>query len=204
MSVPVLVRPAAAVAPLRVCARVCPASREQVDRLLRHRDVVVTADLESDVDVLLVAGTTVEEAFALRPAGWPGARLVVLADTFSREGVREAVRAGATTLLRFATTSPGHLAAGLLTAREGGGQMPHDVLVRLLGGSGAAGRAPRLTRRHLSVLWLLAEGFDNAAVARSLTCSVHTVKNVVRELLVLLNARNRAHAVAEAVRLGLV
>jgi len=210
VSAPVLDRPAAATAPLRVHPRAAGgATRAAVLRLLRHEDVVVTAELESDVDALLVAGTTVEEAFAQRPAGWPGARLVVLTDTFSRDGVLHALRAGVTTLLRFATTTPAHLAAGLLAARDGGGRMPHDVLVRLLGGAGSPSRpdqpvTPQLTRRHLSVLWLLAEGFDNATIACSLSCSEHTVKNVVYELMAQLHARNRAHAVAEAVRLGLV
>jgi len=54
------------------------------------------------------------------------------------------------------------------------------------------------------VLRLMAEGHGNAGIARLLHCSEHTVKNVVYEIMARLQARNRAHAVARAVRHGLI
>jgi DNA-binding NarL/FixJ family response regulator len=69
----------------------------------------------------------------------------------------------------------------------------------LRGGAGSP-----LTPRQTTVLALLANGYGNAAIARRLGCSEHTVKNVVYELMGRLQARNRAHAVALAVRAGLV
>ncbi|MFD3517548.1 response regulator transcription factor [Streptomyces sp. NPDC058657] len=62
----------------------------------------------------------------------------------------------------------------------------------------------RLTSRQTEVLTLMAEGHGNAAIARSLACSEHTVKNVIYELMARLQVRNRAHAVAHAVRAGLI
>lgn len=50
----------------------------------------------------------------------------------------------------------------------------------------------------------MAEGDGNAVIARTLRCSEHTVKNVIYELMGRLQARNRAHAVAHAVRCGLI
>jgi len=210
VSAPALDRPLTPTAPLRVHLH-APDERMRagVLELLRQPDVVVTTTPESDVDTVLSVAATVEEAFAQRPARWPGARLVVMADSFSRDGVLRALRAGVTTMLRFARLTPAHLADGLRAARDGGGRMPHDVLVRLLGRTGDDPKselpvAPRLTRRHVTVLRLMAEGFDNATIAGSLSCSEHTVKNVIYELMAQLQARNRAHAVAAAVRLGLV
>lgn len=64
-------------------------------------------------------------------------------------------------------------------------------------------RAP-LTARQEAVLALMAEGHSNSAIARELSCSPHTVKNVSSELLARLEARNRVQAVACAIRVGLI
>jgi DNA-binding NarL/FixJ family response regulator len=61
-----------------------------------------------------------------------------------------------------------------------------------------------LTTHQVAVLRLIAEGLGNAAIARALSCSQHTVKNVIYELMSRLHARNRSHAVASAVRQGLI
>jgi DNA-binding CsgD family transcriptional regulator len=50
----------------------------------------------------------------------------------------------------------------------------------------------------------MADGLGNAAIAQVLCCSEHTVKNVIYDLTARLQVRNRAHAVAYAVRRGLV
>ncbi|MFE6842837.1 response regulator transcription factor [Streptomyces sp. NPDC057686] len=119
-----------------------------------------------------------------------------------------------------------------LLRQAGDGRMPYPALVRLLGaattpgtaigtgsGSAAAGAAaatapgprsaappdaPRLTARQTAVLTLMAEGHGNAVIARTLSCSEHTIKNVIYELMSRLQARNRAHAVACAVRHSLI
>ncbi|THA41225.1 LuxR family transcriptional regulator [Streptomyces sp. A1547] len=107
--------------------------------------------------------------------------------------------------------------------------MPYPALVRLLGAATTAGTtagpaavagtsaataaglrsaappdAPRLTVRQTAVLTLMAEGHGNAVIARTLSCSEHTIKNVIYELMSRLQARNRAHAVACAVRHSLI
>lgn len=65
-------------------------------------------------------------------------------------------------------------------------------------------RAPRIPQRELQVLRLVAEGHSNAVIARALRVSEETVKTYVRNLLVKLDAANRAQAVAEGFRLGLL
>ncbi|WP_330329211.1 helix-turn-helix transcriptional regulator [Streptomyces sp. NBC_00536] len=91
-------------------------------------------------------------------------------------------------------------------------EMPYPDLVRLLGGHPSLpparpvlpAHAPHLTARQTSVLALMAEGHGNAVIARTLSCSEHTVKNVIYELMSRLHARNRSHAVACAVQYSLI
>jgi DNA-binding NarL/FixJ family response regulator len=56
--------------------------------------------------------------------------------------------------------------------------------------------------RELDVLELLAEGLATREVARRLRYSERTIKNILQDLTVRLNARNRTHVVAHAVRQG--
>ncbi|MER3487645.1 MAG: hypothetical protein C4307_02360 [Chloroflexota bacterium] len=66
------------------------------------------------------------------------------------------------------------------------------------------GGSPRLSARGRQVLRLLANGYGNKEIALVLRVGPETVKTHVRNVLVALNARNRAHAVAIAYRLGLL
>jgi DNA-binding NarL/FixJ family response regulator len=156
--------------------------------------------------------------------GW-----VLIAETFTPSETLCAVRVGAHAMLRFANATPQRLAAAIDIARRGEGLMPYEVLVQSLGGTAAgsqtsAGRPERsarsarsehperpapaptlpLTGRQLTVLSLIADGHGNAAIARELDCSQHTVKNVIYDLTARLQVRNRAQAVACAVRTGLI
>ncbi|MET9882844.1 LuxR C-terminal-related transcriptional regulator [Streptomyces sp. NPDC006430] len=141
--------------------------------------------------------------------------------------VAELTRGSAPASVRGQAAAP---ADRLRLLREAGdGRMPYPALVRLLGAAAtsaataaaaasctAAGStaptlrsatppdAPRLTARQTAVLTLMAEGHGNAVIARTLSCSEHTIKNVIYELMSRLQARNRAHAVARAVRHSLI
>ena len=61
-----------------------------------------------------------------------------------------------------------------------------------------------LTERETSVLRLLAQGCDTAEVGRRLFYSERTVKNIIHDVTSRLELRNRAHAVAYAIREGLI
>jgi DNA-binding CsgD family transcriptional regulator len=62
----------------------------------------------------------------------------------------------------------------------------------------------RLSVREQQVIELLVQGASNKAIARALDISVHTAKFHVAAVLDKLGARNRADAVAIALREGLV
>ncbi|MGW4348675.1 helix-turn-helix transcriptional regulator [Streptomyces sp. NPDC004690] len=166
----------------------------------------------SPQDVLVAVGDTVEAAIKACRPGVPGGheRLLVVADVLSRDGALRALRAGARAMVLSAEATPERLAATVHSAHRGEGRLSHLALARLLDGSPAPagpGRppgAPGLTGRQLEVLRLMADGHGNEAIAATLRCSRHTVKNVIYELMGQLQVRNRAHAVAHAVRTGLI
>ncbi|MFC4072496.1 response regulator [Actinoplanes subglobosus] len=64
-------------------------------------------------------------------------------------------------------------------------------------------RLDRLTARELQVLAALADGDDNASVARALSLSPETVRTYVHRILAKLEAASRAQLVAIAHRSGL-
>jgi DNA-binding NarL/FixJ family response regulator len=70
-----------------------------------------------------------------------------------------------------------------------------------LAGAGSTASEP-LTKRERSVLRLITNGYDNAAIAARLGLGVETVKSYSESLLHKYGARNRAHLAALAVRLG--
>jgi DNA-binding NarL/FixJ family response regulator len=62
----------------------------------------------------------------------------------------------------------------------------------------------RLSTRDVEVLRLLAEGCDTADIAQKLAYSEPTIKNVIQRLFDQLKVRNRPHAVAVALRAGII
>jgi len=78
---------------------------------------------------------------------------------------------------------------------------------RLVNAASAIGPLPtreRLTRRELEVLQLIADGLSNKEIAIRLCLSAETVKSHVCALFSKLGANSRAHAVAIALRQGLL
>ncbi|WP_410598229.1 LuxR C-terminal-related transcriptional regulator [Amycolatopsis sp. lyj-90] len=183
--------------------------REAVVGKLRQAGILVTATTGT---VVVAAGGTIDEALTTCPPTLRtrGQRLIVAADTLNPAGVLHAVRAGARILLQTPETTPDQFGAAVHSAVHGESRVPYGVLVRLLSGGAELSMpigdplAAPLTERQLTVLTLVADGHGNADIARELSCSEHTVKNVIYELMARLQVRNRAHAVAHAVRAGLI
>jgi DNA-binding NarL/FixJ family response regulator len=61
-----------------------------------------------------------------------------------------------------------------------------------------------LSEQDIRVLELIAQGATNEEIARETHWSERTVKREVEQIVSKLGARNRAQAVAEAIRRGLV
>ncbi|MFJ7151571.1 response regulator transcription factor [Streptomyces sp. NPDC100445] len=187
-----------------------PAARgaERVRALARRAGLRCTDGHAEAGAVTVVVADDAQQALRGRPDHH--GPLLLVCDTVGRTGLLRALRAGAV-VLRGADLTPETLAAAVRRARHPHPSIPYPELSHLLAGGPPAdgpdrsGTAPpALTARQTSVLRLMAEGHGNADIARLLDCSEHTVKNVIYEVMARLQARNRAHAVARAVRHGLV
>jgi DNA-binding NarL/FixJ family response regulator len=64
--------------------------------------------------------------------------------------------------------------------------------------------APTLTKRQRQILQLIADGYATARIARALGLSQETIRTHTKAAFARLDARDRAHAVAVAMRSGLV
>jgi len=194
-----------------------PLSRDGVASQLRGHGVELVDERGLGPDVVGVVvvdemdDRAVGEIRSLRRRGVE--HVVVVAARLDDGGLLAAAEAGASGVLRRAQASPQSLLTSIRTAAAGEGSLPPDLLGRLLGQVGRLQRqvlAPRgltfsgLTDREVRVLRLLAEGFDTAEVGRQLFLSERTVKNVVHDVTSRLNLRNRTHAVAYALRQGLI
>lgn len=70
----------------------------------------------------------------------------------------------------------------------------------------AAPGAPtsRLSEREIGILRLVAGGYSNKEIGRSLHLAEGTVKNYISELLLKLDCRDRTHAVLKAITRRLI
>ena len=141
----------------------------------------------------------------------PLARVVVLTISADDEDVMDAVMAGACGYL-LKDSSIDQLLAGIRAAAGGESlispQIAAKVLQRLRAQSADTVAAEtiraELSERELEVLRLIANGKDNAEIARELFISPKTVKNHISNILMKLQIDNRIQAAVYAVRSGIV
>jgi two-component system nitrate/nitrite response regulator NarL len=141
----------------------------------------------------------------------PLSRVVVLTISADDEDVMDAVMAGACGYL-LKDSSIDQLIAGIHAAAGGESLISPQIAAKLLQrlrsqtADAVAARAIRteLSDRELEVLRLIANGKDNAEIARELVISPKTVKNHISNILMKLQIENRIQAAVYAVRSGLV
>ena len=194
-----------------------PLSQEGIVSQLRGQGVTMVDErgLHPNTVALVVVDEVDEQATqkirALKHRGLD--KVVVIATRVEDGGLLAAVEAGANGFLRRGQSTAAKLVDTIRTAAVGDGAVPPDLLGKLLSQVGRLQRqvlSPRglsfagLTDREVKVLKLLAEGFDTAEVGSQLFLSERTVKNIVHDVTSRLNLRNRTHAVAYALRQGLI
>jgi len=167
------------------------------------------------VAVAVVIAEAVDESVlqTLRRLTRGGLGNVVLVVGRIRESqLLEVVECGVGTILWRHEADPARLLQGVLAAARGDGNLPTDLLGRLLTQVGRMQRSAAegtavpvgLSERETDVLRLVADGLDTAEIAARLSYSERTVKNVLHGLTSRLHLRNRAHAVAYALREGYI
>jgi DNA-binding NarL/FixJ family response regulator len=141
----------------------------------------------------------------------PLTRVVVLTISSDDNDVMDAVMAGACGYL-LKDSSIHDLVGGIRAAAAGESlispQIAAKVLQRLRAQGTSTDVAEKMTAelsdREIEVLKLIANGKDNAEIARDLFISPKTVKNHISNILMKLQIDNRIQAAVYAVRSGLV
>ncbi|AXO37994.1 response regulator transcription factor [Micromonospora chalcea] len=185
---------------------------------LRSRSDVTLLDSadRTRAQVLIVAADrlTTDVIAMLRLAATEiGAPVVLVTTDISEQELLTAVECRVVAVLPRAAVTAERLAHSVLAAASGGGVLPPNLVGELLkhierlqrdvlnpNGLNASG----LTAREIDVLRLMAEGFDTNEIADELRYSERTVKNVIYGLNHRLKLRNRSHAVAYALRSGMI
>ncbi|WP_068398318.1 helix-turn-helix transcriptional regulator [Kribbia dieselivorans] len=195
-----------------------PISAAGVVSQLRHRPEVrvLKADQMPEARVAVVVVDAMDEAAInlLRKVQRSHAcRTVLMASHLEDDDLVSAVEVGVVGLLRRADASPERLVDVITRAAAGEGSVPPDLLGRLLDQVGKLQSqvlTPRgltfngLATREVEVLRLVADGLSTSEIAAQLCYSERTVKNVLHDVTTRLQLRNRSHAVAYALRQGLI
>jgi DNA-binding NarL/FixJ family response regulator len=180
----------------------------------RGLTVVPGADQRPDVVVFSTEKLNAEAIGRLRQvAAEFGKPTVLLTGELSEASLLTVVEHHVVAILPRSSATGDQLVDGVMAAAMGNGVMPRDVLGQLLrrleslqhevlapNGLDTSGLQPR----EVEVLRLMAEGWDTEEIAKELKYSVRTVKNVIYNLTARLRLRNRAHAVAYALRCGVI
>ncbi|WP_312892740.1 helix-turn-helix transcriptional regulator [Allostreptomyces psammosilenae] len=195
-----------------------PISRAGVASQLRTRPELRLDDPddEGSPSVVVVVVDTIDEAElrVLRSVQrTTTARMVLVATHIDDQQLVSAAECGVAGIVRRAEATPERLVQVISAVARGEGSVPADLLGRLLEQVGRLqGQVlgPRglnfngLTAREIQVLRLVAEGYDTAEIATKLSYSERTIKNVLHGIMTRLQLRNRSHAVAYALRQGLI
>ncbi len=183
---------------------------------LRGRpSIEVTDDLDAALVAIVIADDLDDDALRLVRAvsRTNRTRVLVVATRLDEQALLAGVEAGASAFLRRCEATPERLSQVVLAAAAGDGSVPADLIGSLLSQMSRLQHnvlGPRgltlsgFSEREIDVLRLVAEGYDTSEIAKRLCYSERTVKGVIHEVTSRFQLKNRAQAVAYAVRHGLI
>lgn len=162
------------------------------------------------MDYYLPDGTGAEAAVAIRQAV-PDVVVVMLTAESNPDALLAAVEAGASGYL-LKSQAAAQVVDAVRRAAEGEMLIPAATLAGLVSRQRARAQheAERtrllgiLTPRESEILGLMAQGFDNRAIAEQLVVSFTTVRGHVQNILTKLNAHSKLEAVARASEYGIL
>jgi DNA-binding NarL/FixJ family response regulator len=204
---------------IQVLARATdPILENGVQLALRTRQEVWLVDEDADAArtvVLLAADRFDERAMRLLKSlqGKGFMRIVLVSGELEDAEMLSAVEAGVCAVARRAESTPDTLVRLVTAAAAGEGALPPDLLGRLLDRVSRLQRhvlEPRgmqlagITNREGEVLRMVASGLSTQEIADKLCYSQRTVKSILHDVTNRFQLRNRAHAVAYALREGLI
>jgi len=195
-----------------------PISKAGLEAALRWQPEIVLVDSDSaeSAAVSVVSADSLDETTlrVMRSLVARGcARVVLVTSTLSDADLLAAVEVGVCAVVWRFEATPSRLGHTVIRAASGQATLPPDVLSRLLRevsrlqhhvlaplGLGLGG----LSSREIDVLRLAADGFDTVEIASKLSYSKRTVTNIVHDVTNRFQLNNRTHAVAYAIREGLI
>ncbi|HWS33516.1 MAG TPA: response regulator transcription factor [Actinoplanes sp.] len=195
-----------------------PLSHEGLTSFLQSRPefALIRTDDRADATVLVVSADRLSAdvvAMLRRSAAETGIPVVLIIAEINETELLTAVGYRVVAVLPRSSVTADRLAHSVLAAASGGGVMPPNLVGELLKHIERLqrdvltphGLSPSgLTPREIDVLRLMADGLDTGEIADELRYSERTVKNVIYGLTHRLKLRNRSHAVAYALRSGMI
>jgi DNA-binding NarL/FixJ family response regulator len=167
-------------------------AREAIEEFRQHVPDVTLMDLR------LPGINGIDALIAIR-GEYPDARIIVLTTSDGDAEIQRALRAGAAAYI-LKSTLKDELLATIRSVHAGNKHVPPDVATRLAEHLGD----DTLTARELEVLQLIRDGSKNKEIAARLYISETTVNFHIKNLVNKLQANDRTHAVAIAIRRGML
>ena len=171
-------------------------SQQEAQALARQHPLDVAV-----VDIRLPDGSGLNLIPALREL-YPEIGVVVLTMYAEDDHMFAALDAGAS-----AFVSKNAPSGDVVAAARHAAESPHSFTAKDLAGAlrrRSAPTGPKLSEREAQVLSLLADGLGVTAISRTMFVSNSTTKTQIARLYDKLGANNRAQAIMNAVRLGLI
>jgi DNA-binding NarL/FixJ family response regulator len=165
------------------------------DAILEYRRCAPDVTL---MDLRLPGANGIDALVSIR-GEFPKARIIVLTTSDGDADIQRALRSGAAAYV-LKSTPKDELLAVIRSVHAGHRHLSPEVANRLAEHYGD----DTLTEREMDVLRLVRDGCKNKEIAARLTISETTVNFHVKNLVGKLQANDRAHAVALAIRRGIL
>lgn len=185
---------------LRQCSEVYVVPTRDIDTA---HVAILGVDRIDDAAVRTVAG--------IQRDGCP--RVLIVAAVLDECAMVAAAEAGVLGLLRRQDATSASLVSTVRRVAAGRASVPDDLIAGLLQLAGRTRRdidaiggpaTTTLSEREQEILRLLADGCSTSEIASDLCYSERTVKGVIHDFTSRLQLRNRSHAVAFALRNGII
>jgi DNA-binding NarL/FixJ family response regulator len=185
---------------------------------LRSRpEIELVTDHTGEPEVVCVVVSDVVDDAALRLVrelrGQGLRQIIFVLSTIDDSALLAAIEAGACGLVARAEASPDRLVSAVRQAAGRGGVLSPKLLGRLLNQVNRLQnqvltpkglRLTGLSDREAAVLRMIAQGMEIQEIAHELSYSERTIKNTLHDVVSRFQLRNRAHAVAFAMREGMI
>ncbi|AKG54235.1 two-component response regulator [Dehalogenimonas sp. WBC-2] len=209
------------------CCRVLLVDDHQIAReglkriLVSDRSIEVVGEAGNGSQAITMAGTLFPDVITMdiRMPGmdgiaatrqivsqFPSAKVVMLS-LFADDHVQEAFEAGASGFILKESDSESIIEA-VHQANNGYYPVSPVLIKRIISDFPALLMGQKkdggLTGRHLEVLRLISEGYNSKQIATMIFTSQSTAKREIRQILQILQAKDRAQAVSKAVQRGII